>query len=197
MALQILQEISRKTIHVMILFVLVIFYAVRNTVGEQAAFMFLAALLAFFLIIEYLRLDLNIKLPFFHQFIRPKEEYRVYGAIFFLSSTIISLAIFSTPVALAALLMTAFGDMAAAIVGKRYGATLLFRSKTLIGFVAGLITNLLIAVAISLSFSINLYILIVMAFAATITETITDEMDDNLMVPILTGFIGQVLLLAI
>ncbi len=197
MALQILQEIGRKIIHLMILVVLVIFYAIKNTVGQQAAFMFLAALLILFLIVEYLRLDLNIRLPFFHQFIRPKEEYRVYGAIFFLSSTIISLAIFSTPVALAALLMTAFGDMAAAIAGKRYGTTLLFRSKTLIGFIAGLITNLILAIAISLSFSINLYIPIVMAFVATITETITDEMDDNLMVPILTGFIGQVLLLAV
>lgn len=197
MALQILQEIGRKIIHVMILFVLVVFYAIKNTVGQQAAFMFLVALLVFFLILEYLRLELNVKLPFFHQFIRPKEEYKVYGAVFFLSSTIIALAIFSTPVALAALLMTAFGDMAAAIAGKKYGTTLLFRSKTLIGFVAGLITNLIIAAAISLSFSINLYIPIAMAFAATIAETLIDEMDDNLMVPILSGFIGQVLLLAI
>ena len=197
MALQILQEIGRKIIHLMILFVLVVFYAIKNTVGQQAAFMFLVALLVFFLILEYFRLELNVKLPFFHQFIRPKEEYKVYGAVFFLSSTIISLAIFSTPVALAALLMTAFGDMVAAIAGKKYGTTLLFRSKTLIGFVAGLITNLIIAAAISLSFSINLYILIVMAFTATIAETLIDEMDDNLMVPILSGFIGQVLLLAI
>ncbi|MEK6949619.1 MAG: CTP--2,3-di-O-geranylgeranyl-sn-glycero-1-phosphate cytidyltransferase [Nanoarchaeota archaeon] len=197
MALEILQEIGRKIIHLMILFVLVVFYAIRNTVGQQAAFMFLVALLVFFLILEYFRLELNVKLPFFHQFIRPKEEYKVYGAVFFLSSTIISLAIFSTPVALAALLMTAFGDMAAAIAGKKYGTTLLFRSKTLIGFVAGLITNLIIAAAISLSFSINLYIPIAMAFVATIAETLIDEMDDNLMVPILSGFIGQVLLLAI
>ena len=197
MALEILQEIGRKIIHLMILFVLVVFYAIRNTVGQQAAFMFLVALLVFFLILEYFRLELNVKLPFFHQFIRPKEEYKVYGAVFFLSSTIISLAIFSTPVALAALLMTAFGDMVAAIAGKKYGTTLLFRSKTLIGFVAGLITNLIIAAAISLSFSINLYIPIAMAFVATIAETLIDEMDDNLMVPILSGFIGQVLLLAI
>lgn len=197
MALEILQEIGRKIIHLMILFVLVVFYAIRNTIGQQAAFMFLVALLVFFLILEYFRLELNVKLPFFHQFIRPKEEYKVYGAVFFLSSTIISLAIFSTPVALAALLMTAFGDMVSAIAGKKYGTTLLFRSKTLIGFVAGLITNLIIASAISLSFSINLYIPIAMAFVATIAETLIDEMDDNLMVPILSGFIGQVLLLAI
>ena len=197
MALEILQEFGRKIIHLMILVVLVVFYAIRNTIGQQAAFMFLIALLVFFLILEYLRLELNVKLPFFHQFIRPKEEYTVYGAVFFLSSTIIALAIFSTPVALSALLMTTFGDMSAAIAGKRYGTTLLFRSKTLIGFVAELTINLAIAAIISLSFSINLYIPVVMAFAATIIETLIDEMDDNLVVPILSGFIGQVLLLAI
>ena len=150
-----------------------------------------------FLILEYFRLDLNFKLPFFHRFIRPKEEYRVYGVVFFLSSTIIALAVFDTPIALAALLMTTFGDMSAAIAGKKYGTTILFRNKTVVGFVTALITNLIVAVIISLLFSINIYIPIIMAFTATIIETLTDEMDDNLVVPIITGFIGQILFLAI
>jgi len=121
----------------------------------------------------------------------------VYGAIFFLSSVIITLAVFDTAIALAALLMTTFGDMSAAIVGKKYGTTMLFRNKTVVGFVTELTTNLIVALTISLLFSINIYITIIMAFAATITESLVDEMDDNLMVPIVSGFIGQILLLAI
>ena len=39
--------------------------------------------------------------------------------------------------------------------------------------------------------------LIIMAFAATITETMVDELDDNLIVPIVSGFIGQIFFLAI
>tara|TARA_Y100000310_G_scaffold342247_1_gene444632 strand:+ start:39723 stop:40316 length:594 start_codon:yes stop_codon:yes gene_type:complete len=191
------QEIGRKIIHLTILVVLILFYAIKNQAGQQAALLFLVLLLVIFLVLEYLRLDLNIKLPFFHKFIRPKEEFKVYGVIFFLSSTIIVLAVFDTAIALAALLMTTFGDMMAAIVGKKYGTAILFRNKTTIGFVAELVTNLIVAVIISLFFSINLYIPIIMAFAATITETLTDEMDDNLMVPIVSGFIGQILLLAI
>ena len=93
--------------------------------------------------------------------------------------------------------MTTFGDMLAAVVGKKHGTTILFRNKTVVGFVTELITNLIVAVAISLLFSINIYILIIMAFAATITETIVDELDDNLIVPIVSGFIGQILFLAI
>ena len=197
MVWEIFHEIGRKIIHLTILVTLVLFYAIKNQAGQQAALLFLVALLLIFLILEYFRSDLKLKLPFFHKLIRPKEEYRVYGTIFFLSSTIIALAAFDTPIALAALLMTTFGDMLAAIVGKKYGTTILFRNKTVVGFVTELITNLIVAVIISLSFSINIYILIVMAFAATITETMVDELDDNLIVPIVSGFIGQILLLAI
>ncbi|MDP6648245.1 MAG: CTP--2,3-di-O-geranylgeranyl-sn-glycero-1-phosphate cytidyltransferase [Candidatus Woesearchaeota archaeon] len=197
MAWNFFHEIGRKIIHLIILIVLVIFFAIKNQAGQQAALLFLVMLLTLFIVLEYFRLDLKFKLPLFHKLIRPKEEYRVYGVIFFLSSTIIALAVFDTPVALAALLMTTFGDMSAAIAGKKYGTTMLFRNKTVIGFATELITNLLVAIIISLSFSINIYIPITMAFAATITETLVDELDDNLAVPLVSGFIGQILALAI
>ena len=186
-------EIGRKIIHITILIVLALFFAIKNQAGQQAALLFLVALLIFFLVLEYFRLELNFKLPFFHQFIRPKEQYRIYGVIFFLSSTIIAFAVFDTAIALAALLMTTFGDMAAAIAGKKYGTTILFKNKTVVGFASELVTNLIVAVLISLAFTINIYIPIIMAFAATITETLVDELDDNLIVPVVSGFVGQLL----
>ncbi|HJN56605.1 MAG: phosphatidate cytidylyltransferase [Candidatus Woesearchaeota archaeon] len=196
MSWEFVNELSRKTIHITILIVLALFFAIKNQAGQQAALLFLVVLLLIFLILEYFRLELNFKLPFFHQFIRPKEQYRVYGVIFFLLSAIVALAVFDTAIALAALLMTTFGDMSAAIAGKKYGNTILFKNKTVVGFVAELITNFIVALIISLFFSINIYIPIIMAFVATITETLVDELDDNLVVPIASGFIGQILLLA-
>ena len=190
-------EIGRKIIHFTILIVLVLFFTIKKQTGQQIALLFLVGILIIFLILEYLRLELNFKLPFFHQFIRPKEQYRVFGVIFFLTSTIIALAVFDVPIALAALLMTTFGDVSATIAGKKYGTTILFRNKTVTGFVAELITNLIVAIIISLVFLINIYILIIMAFVATITETLVDELDDNLIVPIVSGFIGQILLFLI
>ena len=186
-------EIGRKIIHITILIVLALFFAIKNRAGQQAALLFLVGLLIFFLILEYFRLELNFKLPFFHQFIRPKEQYRVYGVIFFLSSTIVAFAVFDTAIALAALLMTTFGDVAAAIAGKQYGTTILFKNKTVVGFASELMTNLIVAVLISLVFTINIYIPIIMAFVATITETLVDELDDNLIVPVVSGFVGQLL----
>lgn len=112
-------EVGRKIIHITILIVLALFFFIKNSLGEQFALLFLVGLLIVFLVLEYLRLELNFKIPFFHQFIRPKEQYRVYGVIFFLCSTIIAFAVFDTAIAVAALLMTTFGDMSAAIIGKK------------------------------------------------------------------------------
>jgi phytol kinase len=190
-----IQEVGRKIIHLTILIVLALFFAIKNQASEQLALLFLVALLIVFLILEYLRLEMNVKMPFFHQFIRPKEQFRVYGVVFFLSSTIIAFAVFDTAIALAALLMTTFGDMMAAIIGKKYGTTVLFRNKTVLGSVVELATNLVVAVAISLLFVINIYVLIAMAFAATAVEISVDELDDNLAVPVISGFVGQLLLI--
>ena len=194
---EIWKEIMRKTMHMIILVVLILFFAIESQAGKQAGLLFLLALLIVFLAFEYVRLDLGMRLPFMRRFIRPKDEHKLHGVIFFISSTIITLAAFDTAIALAALLMTVFGDMAAAIAGKKYGTTILFRNKTVVGFSIELVTNLIAGPIVSLFFSANIYIFIIMAFVATTVETLTDEMEDNLVVPIISGFIGQVLLLAV
>lgn len=186
-------EVGRKMIHLLILLVLVGYFAIEAQAGKQIALLTLVGLLAFFLVLEYLRLELNWKMPLFSAFIRPKEKNRVYSVIFFLSATIISLAVFDTAIALAALLMTAFGDMAAGIFGKRYGTTLIYKNKTIIGLFAGLITNIIVAVIIAFATSLNIYIPLIMAFVATGVEILVDELDDNLLVPIFAGFVGQIL----
>ena len=187
-------EVGRKIIHLVILLVLVGYFAIEAQAGKQTALLTLVALLGIFLILEYFRLEHGWKMPLFSAFIRPKEQDRMYGVIFFLSATIISLAVFDTTIALAALLMTAFGDMAAAIFGKKYGSTLIFKNKTIIGFFAGLITNVLVALIIVFATSINIYIPLIMAFTAAGVETLADELDDNLLVPIFAGPVGQILM---
>ena len=120
MAWGLFNEIGRKIIHITILIVLAAYFLIQDSfvssgytevLAKQAALIFLVGLLTVFLILEYFRLELNWKMPFFSQFIRAKEQNRMYGVIYFLSATIISLAVFNPKVALAALLMTTFGDM--------------------------------------------------------------------------------------
>ena len=196
MAFDLVNEVGRKIIHIIILIDLVVYVAVKQQYGQQSALLIIVALLIFFFILEYFRLELNWKMPFFSAFIRHKEQHRMYGAIFFLSATIISLAVFDFPIAIAALLMTTFGDMAAALAGKKYGNTLIFRNKTLVGFEAELAVNLLVGLIVGLAASMNIYTPILMAFTATIVETLLDELDDNLIVPICAGFIGQIIMLS-
>ncbi|HLC53983.1 MAG TPA: hypothetical protein VJK03_05565, partial [Candidatus Nanoarchaeia archaeon] len=173
MAWGVFNEIGRKIIHITILIVLAAYFFIQEyflglgynaAFSKQLALLFLVALLMLFLILEYLRLELGWKMPFFSQFIRPKEENRLYGVIYFLSATIISLAVFDHKIALAALLMTTFGDMVAALVGKRYGTTLIYRNKTWAGFLAELATNVIVGFLVL----DNIFIIIGMSFVATI-----------------------------
>ena len=222
MAWGIFHEVGRKIIHITILIVLAAYLVVQDSLvsagytqvlAKQVALLFLVALLIIFLILEYLRLELGWKMPFFSQFIRPKEQDRMYGVIYFLSATIISLAVFDYKIALAALLMTTFGDMVAALVGKRYGTTLIYRNKTWAGFLAELATNLIVGlivltglfrgifqiIAVNLPESVpgSFYVVIGMAFVATIVETLVDELDDNLLIPLFSGFVGQFILFSL
>ena len=202
MAWGIFHEVGRKIIHITILLVLAAYFFIQDTLvsagrtpelAKQVALLFLVALLILFLILEYLRLELNWKMPFFSQFIRAKEQNRMYGVVYFLSATIISLAVFHPKIALTALLMTTFGDMVAALIGKKYGATLIYRNKTWAGFLAELVTNL----AVGFLILDNIYIILGMAFVATIVETLVDELDDNLLIPIFSGFAGQIVLFSL
>ncbi len=195
-------EVGRKIIHITILIVLAAYFVLQDSLvgagynavlAKQIALLFLVALLIVFLMLEYFRLELGWRMPFFSQFIRPKEQNRMFGVIYFLSGTIISLAVFNPKIALAALLMTTFGDMVAALVGKKYGTTLIYKNKTWAGFLGELITNLIVGFLIL----DNIYIIIGMAAVATIVETLVDELDDNLLIPIISGFVGQVILFSL
>jgi len=198
MAWGFVQEIGRKIIHITILIVLAAYFFIQShmvdagytaVLAKQIALLVLVAVLILFLVLEYFRLELEWRMPFFSQFIRPKEEHRMYGVIYFLSATIISLAVFEPKIALAALLMTTFGDMMAALVGKKYGHTLIYRNKTWAGFLAEMGTNIIVGFLVLES----IYVILGMAITATIVETLVDELDDNLIIPIFSGFIGQII----
>ena len=93
--------------------------------------------------------------------------------------------------------MTTFGDMVAALVGKRYGTTLIYRNKTWAGFLAELATNIVVGFIVLTNLPGYIYIVLGMALSATIVETLVDELDDNLLIPIFSGFAGQVILFSL
>ena len=198
MAWSFLHEIGRKMIHISILFVLLIHYLIESRYPKKGfALLFLVFLLILFIVLEFMRLELGWKVPVFSAFIRPKEQNRMFGVVYFISATIISLAVFEYKIALAALLMTTFGDMAAALVGKKYGTSLIYRNKTWAGFWSEIVTNLFVGFIVLKDITGSVFIFASMAFVATIVETVVDELDDNLLIPLFSGFVGQVIYLSL
>ena len=187
-----LREIGRKLIHLTILFVLALYLVAKRTYGKQTALVGVVGILVLFLILEYLRLEHGYVHKFFEKFIRPKEQHSMYGAIFFLAGVIISLAVFDVRIAFASILMATFGDLAASLIGKRFGQTRIFRDKTVVGLVSEFIVNLIVGFIV-LSPMYAFYITITMALVASVVETFVDELDDNFLVPVVSGFIGHVL----
>jgi len=189
MAWVLINELWRKAIHITILIILLAYNSIQNNYSKQLGLLFIVALLVVLLIIEYLRLELGVRMPLLLLFIRPKEEHRLTGSVYFLVATIIALGVFDFRIALAALFMTTFGDLTASLVGKTLGKSLIYRSKTWAGFFAEFIVNLIVGFIVLN----NIYVIIGMAIVATFSEILVEEIDDNLVIPLFSGFVGQLI----
>jgi dolichol kinase len=187
------KEFLRKSIHLTGVFLILAHALLRFYWTDRAALLFLAAVLLILLKIEYLRLEYKFDLPEALKLFRHKEKNHAAGWIFFVSAMIIVFAAFDYEIALTALLMTMFGDMFSALVGMKFGKKKLFRKKTLVGFVAGLISNILTGVVILGNFPA---LILTMALMASLIELITNKMDDNLTVPLFAAYSGHLILLA-
>ncbi|MEM4245205.1 MAG: CTP--2,3-di-O-geranylgeranyl-sn-glycero-1-phosphate cytidyltransferase [Candidatus Nanoarchaeia archaeon] len=182
------KEVKRKAIHLLSLFFLLSYIFFGVTYGKRIALTLLVLLLIIFLEIDYVRVELRKKIPFVSGLWREKEGGRLGGQVFFLIGAIISLAVFDFRIAIAALLMTTFGDMAASLVGKRFGRTWWLKDRAAEGILAEFTVNLVIG-ALILN---NIWVLLTMAVTATVVETLVYSLDDNLIIPVFAGFNGQV-----
>ncbi len=184
------KELKRKAIHLLALSFIIIFILISSNYGETLALFALVFLLIIFLELDYVRVDLRRNIPFVSGLWRLKEKNRPGGQVFFLIGAIISLAVFDFRIALVAILMAIFGDMAAALIGKKFGKTWLTKTKALEGILAEFFIDVIIAYFIIG----NWIIILIMALTATTVETLVNKLDDNLMIPLFAGFNGQLAL---
>jgi dolichol kinase len=181
-------ELARKGVHLLSLFFIAIFVIVSESYGERLALFSLVILLVLLIEIDYLRVELKKKLPLINRFFRSKEKNKLGGQVFFLMGAIICLAVFDFRIAIAALLMTTFGDMSAALIGKKFGRTWISKTRALEGIVAEFIVDVVIGYFVLGSW----IVILVMAITATVVESIISKLDDNLIIPVFSGFNGQV-----
>ncbi len=184
------KEILRKLFHLLELPILLIYTFVRYFWSERVGIVVLTGIFLLLMEIEYVRLEVKPKIPSFLDILRPHERNNITGALFFVAATIISFAAFDYGIALLALLLTVFGDFASALVGIKFGKHRIFKSKTMEGYLAGLVMNLIVGALV-----IGAYpsVYVTMAIVASTVELLTGKLDDNLTVPLFAGFTGQII----
>ncbi|MBT7102262.1 CTP--2,3-di-O-geranylgeranyl-sn-glycero-1-phosphate cytidyltransferase [archaeon] len=185
-------ELKRKTIHVLgLLYVLAYWLTFKIFDSHQIAILLLLAVVLIIITMEFFRIVGKKKLPIMHIFMRAKEENSLGGQVYYVLGIILALSLFEFPIAMAVILMTVFGDMAAAIFGIAFGKHWIKQLDETAweGVIAEFVVDLVIGYLI-LS---NWVIVIPMAFMATFVETIFPHVDDNLAIPVFAGFIGQAL----
>ncbi len=202
------REVARKVIHFLSLFILLFYFWVAEFFNPDTALTILVFVLIFFLFLEYIRLEVSENIPLLGRLWkyvrRDKEKKSLGGEIYFLIGAIIVLAVFDPRIAVAAILMTIFGDMAAALVGKRFGKHYIsfLKEKAWEGVLAQFFVDIVMGVFVFFFLTggsfldIKLWIVVVvMSLTATVTETLISKIDDNLLVPLFAGFDGHITLL--
>lgn len=219
------KELGRKFIHFLALIFLALYFFFAAVFDHRLGLLVLVALLVLGFILEYLRLERRARPPLisylWDNFRRDKELQALGAEIYFLLGIIIALAVFDIRVATAVILMAIFGDITAALVGKKYGKMkpAIFGGKSIEGSLAALPVNFIIgfiflrtAIDSSVwwlrgieesgalgsfgSFGEPLWpVIMVTSLAATATELAISKISDNLTVPVISGFAGQVTLL--
>jgi len=127
---------------------------------------------------------------FFNSMLRSHEmDGKLTGATWVLIGAVITITLFSTQVAIIALIFMSLGDTAAGLIGQRFGKHKI-GDKTWEGFLGGLI----ICIIIALNFPyLPLMVSLIGAITAMIIELIPIPLDDNFIIPLGSGAIMMML----
>ena len=160
--------------------------------------MFLSAMLIFCFFIEILRSKNSFISKFFERYLSFmmrsfEKQGSVTGSTWVFAGALITIILVPKPFSLLALFFLAFGDTLAALVGMKF-PLIKIGSKTLSGSFACFIICLF--VGLILNFEVNLKIILIGAFAATIAELIPIKINDNFLIPVLSGcamYLGSII----
>lgn len=124
--------------------------------------------------------------------IKEEERNRFSGNPYYISGAFLSVLLFEKGIAIASLCFVACGDLAASIIGKRYGR-IKIRGKSLEGGLGSLIACFLIGIILLvLKLKLSFGILLIGALTASIVELFSPGRRDNLTVPLFSGLIMQI-----
>ncbi|MFH1432928.1 MAG: diacylglycerol/polyprenol kinase family protein [archaeon] len=190
-------ELMRKMIHLNGIFIIIMY----ELLDKRITLLVLTIALVIALEAEYFRIEWGKKIPLFDVLFRQKEKKVLGGYVFLAISAIIAISVFSKEVAALAILMIVIGDAAAAIFGRAYGKHFIpgLKNKAYEGVIAEFVADmavgiLYLALVIGNITPIYWIVLIMMAAVGTTIETLTNKLDDNLLVPVFSGIVGEAVL---
>ena len=178
-----LSELNRKLVHLASLSIPIGI----QVIGKDICLKILFFLTVLFLSIEILRMvhrpTSKIFYTLFGPILRRKERFTLTGSTTLLMSSLVCVFIFDEHIAIAALCFLIVGDTMAALVGKTYGRIKVFR-KTIEGSLACLATCVIVVFVVP---DLKTAAGLIGAMVATVVELLPIPLDDNFLIPILSG----------
>ncbi len=169
--------------------------ALYYVLGRERALLLYGALFCLVLTLDIIRLKIPSINRFiysrFGSFIRKNEANKLTGTAPYVLGIGLSLFLYSPEVATAAVCFLAFGDVAATAVGERYGK-IKIRDKSLEGTAAFILAALTAGFLLTLIGIAPLpWVIVLGALVAAGTELIPLPINDNLVIPLVSGAIME------
>ncbi|MEM3405665.1 MAG: hypothetical protein QW117_01685 [Candidatus Pacearchaeota archaeon] len=178
-------RIIRKIIHILFgINIILLFY--MNILTTRILFYFL--LLSIFLSILSLKIDIPIVKKLIIHYKKENEMPPGRGFIFFLFGSLLVLKLFEKDIALASITILTFSDSFACIFGSLFGKIkILNENKTIEGTILGIIIGTILA-----SFFVNFIESFLACSIAMLGEHLEfkiskNTIDDNLIIPLISG----------
>jgi dolichol kinase len=193
-----LSELRRKAIHLSLLILpLDLLFQVLPWPRGRAQWTLLLVTLALgAVLIDVLRIHERRVHRLFREFLggilREHEEFSLLGSTYLLIAALLAVDLFPRPMAAAALGFTVLGDAFAAIVGRAWGRTGIFR-KTLEGSVGGLVACLAWAAFLAATGHLPWHVALLGALVASLAELLPIPLDDNLAMTLFAGYAMRLL----
>ena len=174
----------------------VIFPLVYFLFSKQITLTVTFAIGLFFIVLEILR----FRLPALNNsrisklFLKKEENKKISGIVLFVISVYLTVLLFPRRIAIISLLFLIFGDMAAELVGLKFGRIKILGGKTIEGSLSCFVTCLIIGYFLMNTLEISFPLIIIGSLAATFIELIPlkiarIKIDDNLSMALFTALI--------
>ncbi|MEO6461751.1 MAG: diacylglycerol/polyprenol kinase family protein [Candidatus Eisenbacteria bacterium] len=189
--MSLLPEIRRKAIHLSFILIPLIYFYDLLPKPIIVRGLLLAVLLS--IVFELMRLhDARVRFfvsRMFRDLVRRHEQKQLLGSTYLLIAAVLTIELFSKPIAVSALGALVLGDTAAALVGKTIGRVRVL-GKTLEGSIACFVVSFLFAWGVV---GVEAWLAVCGALTATLFELLPIPLDDNFRIPLSMGYVMKLL----